>query len=135
MPCTTWISSDRGKISLHSLSDDEVYVRLRQAEQERAVITRQIRAEVTAQGWDEDEEGTRELDAEVYRQVGAHKPAAALYQTIEALFQEALRRRPIQQKLALVRHVLDGTIGDVVARRNWEAQTLPDGFGSIDVCN
>lgn len=128
MPCKTWISSARGKISLHSLSDDDVYARLRQAEKERAVITRQIRIEVTAWGWNEDDEGDREREAEIYRQVGANKPATALAQAINALFQEASRRRPVQQKLALVRRVLEGTFDDLVAQREWEARTMPDMF-------
>lgn len=127
MSCKTWISIRRGKIPLHALEDHEVYDLLRQAEQERAVITRRIRAGVFAWGWDEDEEELQE--ATVRRLVAADEAATTLYQTITALFQEASRRRPIQQKLDLVRYALEGTFAKEIERREWMARTMPEMFG------
>lgn len=129
MPCKTWISTDRGKIALHALSDDDVYVRLRQAEQERAVITRRIEEAVHALGWDEDEEGQAEEEAFAYVRIQRDGPAANLATVIGTLFQEASRRRPVQQKLEVVRHVLEGTFAEALERRGWDARTMPAMFG------
>ncbi len=115
MSCKTWISTSRGTIALHALEDHEVYKRLKQAEEERAVITRRIRADVIEQraaqiGPDDTDDSSLRREAAIYRTIAADPAAATLAQVIQALFQEASRRRPLQRQLKIVRHIL--TAGD-----------------------